>query len=91
MMQLYLFWAVSEFRRIAVRLIQGETELLLGLGIIEMLGMQGDFVERKSHVGWGEWHATVRIIENRWVSRLPQHPADTQKRELIFGNRQSGD
>ena len=64
-------WVGGQFRPVRVRLIGGDTELLLEMEIITELRITVGFGNRNFHVGRGEWRATTRIAGILWVFPLP--------------------
>ena len=53
-------WVAGGFRLVRVRLVGGDSELLLAMNIIEKLRIKVDFAHRNSHIGQGEWRAMAR-------------------------------
>ena len=48
-------WAGGDFRPAKIRLINGKTELLLGMDIIRKLRLAVNFGSEQFQVGQGEW------------------------------------
>ena len=63
-------WVGNKFTPVRIRLIGGDAELLLAVGIIGRLSLSGGRGKRNFHSGQGEWPEMARNSENRWVSPL---------------------
>ena len=53
-------WVGNQFRSVIARLIGGDAELLVGLGIITKLRRKVGFGKRFSHIAHGEWEVMTR-------------------------------
>ena len=60
-------WVDGDFRPVKIRLINGKTELLLGMGIIKKLRSTVDFSCERFQVGQREWKWRTFNEKHRWV------------------------
>ena len=83
-------WVPAEFEALGIRLIAGDTELLLGVSAIGKLNSEGSFRRRNFQYGQGEWKAMVRNNKSLRVSHIaPTARGHTKLEECVaeMGNR----
>ena len=77
-------WVPAEFEALGIRLIAGDTELLLGVSAIGKLNSEGSFRRRNFQYGQGEWKAMVRNNKSLRVSHIaPTARGHTKLEEYV--------
>ena len=79
----------GHFKPVKIRLINGETELLLGMDIIRKLRLAVDLGSDRFQVGQGEWEAMTFNDKHRWVFPLVPNACAFAKLDQYFRKMQA--
>ena len=77
-------WVDGDFKPVKIRLIDGKTELLLGMDVIRKLQLTVDFGSERFQVGQGEWEAMTFNDKHHWVFPLVPNARAYKKLEQYF-------